>query len=102
MFKGKKGKQLVAEIGQRSKTFVPGAPAPAGGTETSREPVKPDVQAIKVTSAEAAISMIFALQISYKSFKSCTILYSEGPNYHIWKVCIEHFLLSYEKLTLWF
>ena len=45
MFKGKKGAALAADIGKRSKTFVPGERLPEKRHEG---PTKEDVAAIKV------------------------------------------------------
>lgn len=68
MFKGKKGKQFAAEIGKRTKTFVPGAPVPGataaaaagpGGEKRPGPPMAPsgpnrqDIQAIKEAIAKA-------------------------------------------------
>lgn len=46
MFKGKKGQALAADIGKRSKTFVPGEGLPERRMDG---PSKEDVAAIKVT-----------------------------------------------------
>lgn len=64
MFKGKKGKQFMAEIGKRTKTFVPGAPVAAGGAAAAgpageKRPMAPpqsnrhDIQAIKEAIGKA-------------------------------------------------
>ena len=45
MFKGKKGQALAADLGKRSKTFVPGEKLPEKRHEG---PTKEDVAAIKV------------------------------------------------------
>ena len=45
MFKGKKGQALAADIGKRSKTFVPGEKLPEKRPEG---PTKEDIAAIKV------------------------------------------------------
>lgn len=45
MFKGKKGQALAADIGKRSKTFVPGEGLPERRMDG---PSKEDVAAIKV------------------------------------------------------
>lgn len=47
MFKGKKGQQLVAEVGKKSKTFVPGEKLPDKQAAPSG-PSKEDIDAIKV------------------------------------------------------
>ena len=45
MFKGKKGQALAADIGKRSKTFVPGEKLPEKRPDG---PTKEDIAAIKV------------------------------------------------------
>ena len=55
MFKGKKGALLAQDIGKKTRTFVPGEPAPgekrgapAAGASAAKV-ARPDTQAIKVT-----------------------------------------------------
>ena len=48
MFKGKKGQALAADIGKRSKTFVPGEKLPEKKPDG---PTKEDIAAIKVGSS---------------------------------------------------
>ena len=66
MFKGKKGKQFAAEIGKRTKTFVPGVPVPGGPPGPGGEkrpgpasvpsgPSRQDIQAIKVGTYKAYV-----------------------------------------------
>lgn len=53
LFKGKKGKQLEKTIGQKTKTFVPGAPIPNKQVNGSASTPKIDVQAIKEAISKA-------------------------------------------------
>lgn len=54
LFKGKKGQQLVKDLGKRSRTFVPGAVLPGGGEKkVPTGPSPEDVAAIKNAIANA-------------------------------------------------
>jgi len=54
MFKGEKGAALAAELGQKSKTFTPGAPVVNGvGKPAPSAQAKQDMEAIKLAIANA-------------------------------------------------
>lgn len=53
LFKGKKGQQLVAEVGKKSKTFVPGEKLPDKQAAAPSGPSKEDIDAIKQAIAKA-------------------------------------------------
>ncbi|PVD23776.1 hypothetical protein C0Q70_17050 [Pomacea canaliculata] len=53
LFKGKKGQQLAAEVGKKSKTFVPGEDLPEKRA-TPSGPSKEDIEAIKQAIARAS------------------------------------------------
>lgn len=57
MFKGKKGQQLAAEVGKKSKTFVPGEDLPEKRA-TPSGPSKEDIEAIKVTLPALLLAQI--------------------------------------------
>ena len=49
MFKGEKGAALAAELGQKSKTFTPGAPVNGVSKPAPNPQAKQDMEAIKVS-----------------------------------------------------
>jgi len=53
MFKGEKGAALAAELGQKSKTFTPGAPVNGVSKPAPNPQAKQDMEAIKLAIANA-------------------------------------------------
>ena len=62
MFKGEKGAALVAELGQKSKTFTPGAPVNGVAKPSPTPQAKQDMEAIKVCDTITLHSLTFGLE----------------------------------------
>ena len=64
MFKGKKGKQFAAEIGKRTKTFVPGAPLGAAAKPAAAATASADVNASQAAAQAARQQDMAAIKVS--------------------------------------